>query len=52
MGANTLAAPLLEIFNKSMEPGEFPSKWKEVQITPVLKKGNPEIMCFNDLLCS
>ena len=42
MGANTLAAPLLEIIIKSLASGEFDSKWKEAQITPVLKTGHPE----------
>ena len=30
---------LLDIFNQSSNSGEFPHSWKEVVITPILKKG-------------
>jgi hypothetical protein len=43
LGAATLAHPLTVIFNKSMEEGSFPECWKEALITPVLKKGDPQI---------
>ena len=43
MGSNELALPLMTIFNKSINTGEFPSAWKEAIVTPVLKKGNKEL---------
>ena len=39
-----LADPLLDIINASIESGHFPSKWKQALITPVLKKGNAELL--------
>ena len=32
------------IINKSITCGQFPSKWKEAMITPVLKSGDKEIL--------
>ena len=42
MGAQTLADPLVTIINESVKTGQFPTKWKEAQITTVLKKVSSE----------
>ena len=54
-GARSLIPPLTSIINKSIQEGKFPSKWKEAQVTPVLKKGSPsEISNYRPVtnLCS
>ena len=38
--ATSLATPLAIIFNRSLESGVFPAKWKLASITPVHKSGN------------
>ncbi|KAL1400491.1 hypothetical protein pipiens_007388 [Culex pipiens pipiens] len=38
--AATLANPLAIIFNRSLESGVFPAKWKVASITPIHKSGN------------
>ena len=42
MGTKSLADPLLNIINDSIESGYFPTEWKQALVTPVLKKGNSE----------
>jgi len=37
--ADTLAMPLLAIFNKSLKTGIFPSNWKKSYLTPIYKSG-------------
>jgi hypothetical protein len=44
LGAKHLIAPLTTIVNQSIEEGEFPNDWKEAAVTPVLKKGNPNLL--------
>ena len=44
MGKTNLIPHLTKIFNKSTEDGEFPEQWKDALVTPVLKKGNPELL--------
>jgi len=36
-----LVVPLTRIINNSITNGEFPQKWKETLVTPILKKGDP-----------
>ena len=43
MGAEILTAPLLSIFNQSIDRGEFPTEWKEAILSPVLKKGDKSL---------
>jgi len=38
--AKTIKSPLTKIFNKSIEEGLLPQKWKTSNITPLFKKGN------------
>ena len=38
-GADTIAEPLCQIFNKSLEDGQLPEDWKIANITPIYKKG-------------
>ena len=40
MGAEALIAPLLTIFNKSIDDEKFPDAWKKAIVSPVLKKGD------------
>ena len=44
MGANELAPALATIINESIKTGVFPENWKEAQITPVLKKGDTQLL--------
>ena len=44
MGAPSIAATLINIFNQSISDGGFPSNWKEALVTPVLKKGDPKLV--------
>ena len=37
--AHQLAAPLTELFNKSLSIGQFPDQWKRSSVSPVFKKG-------------
>ncbi|XP_044761984.1 uncharacterized protein LOC123319186 [Coccinella septempunctata] len=41
--ASVLAAPLLTIFNRSLETSCFPEVWKICKVIPVHKKGNKSI---------
>ena len=43
LGKENLIPPLTKIFNKSIDGGEFPAQWKDALVSPVLKKGNPEL---------
>ncbi|KAI8490702.1 hypothetical protein Bbelb_314950 [Branchiostoma belcheri] len=40
VGAQILAPSLTKLFNKSLDTGEFPTKWKQAKITPIYKKGD------------
>ena len=40
-GAVWLAEPLTDLFNLSLQSGSLPMEWKQANITPVYKKGNP-----------
>ena len=44
LGSSSPAAPLLKIINESMQSGVFPEMWKLSVVTPVLKKGNLELL--------
>ena len=44
LGSNIQVNPLTKIINESISKGEFPKAWKEAVVTPVLKKGNPELL--------
>jgi hypothetical protein len=44
LGATNLVAPLTLIVNQSIVEGEFPKEWKEAVVTPILKKGNPQLL--------
>ena len=44
MGSKSLADPLLDIINNSIEAGYFPKDWKDALITPVHKKGSTELL--------
>ena len=44
LGTKNLLAPLTSIVNQSILQGEFPSDWKQAAVTPVLKKGNPQLL--------
>ena len=44
MGTKNLIGPLATIINQSIEDGEFPQSWKEAAVTPVLKKGSPQLL--------
>ncbi|XP_033760638.1 uncharacterized protein LOC117342559 [Pecten maximus] len=35
-----ISTPLAEIFNRSLEDGKLPQKWKEANITAIYKKGS------------
>ena len=40
LGEETLAGPLTEIINQSIETGTFPTQWREAVVVPILKKGD------------
>ena len=44
LGAENLIAPMTAIVNNSIMEGEFPPQWKEAAVTPVLKKGSPQVL--------
>ena len=44
LGTKNLLAPLTSIVNQSIMQGEFPEEWKQAAVTPVLKKGNPQLL--------
>ena len=44
LGTKNLLAPLTTIINQSITQGEFPEAWKQAAVTPVLKKGNPQLL--------
>ena len=44
LGTENLAAPLTAIVNQSIAEGKFPTDWKEASVTPVLKKGDPQLL--------
>lgn len=38
--SSSLAAPVAQLFNRSLRESTFPSRWKEALITPIHKSGN------------
>ena len=44
LGAEVLAAPLTHIINKSIQSGNFPTKWKESKVVPLHKKGDKKTL--------
>ena len=44
LGAKNLIAPMTAIINNSILEGKFPPQWKEAAVTPVLKKGSPQVL--------
>ena len=38
--ADELAAPLTQLFNKSLKEGRLPQIWRDATVTPIFKKGN------------
>src|SRR5277367_6601805 len=39
---DSLAGPLMELFNKSLLEGKVPDDWKVADVTPVYKKGSKQ----------
>ena len=37
-GASVISKPLTTIFNRSLQQGYFPARWKEANVTPIYKK--------------
>ena len=44
LSSSELVCPLSTIINESIMSGVFPAAWKEAQITPVLKKGDTQLL--------
>ncbi len=44
MSAHLIASPLAHIFNLSFSSSKIPTVWKAVQVTPLFKGGNPNIL--------
>jgi hypothetical protein len=44
LGTANLVTPLTTIINQSILEGKFPEDWKEALVSPVLKKGNPQLL--------
>lgn len=42
-GATELAAPLSIFFNSLLRRSKFPSAWKQANVTPIFKKGDPSL---------
>ena len=40
-GASVISKPLSQLFTKSLQKGSFPSIWKEANVCPIFKKGDP-----------
>ena len=42
--ASEISCPITDIFNKSLNSGIFPSKWKDSNLTPVFKSGQKDVV--------
>ncbi|KAI8515451.1 hypothetical protein Bbelb_062640 [Branchiostoma belcheri] len=40
VGAQILAPSLTKLFNRSLDTGKFPTKWKQAKVLPIHKKGD------------
>ena len=49
-GAEIIASPLAELFNKSLSDGMLPQDWVSANITPILKRGINSRYQITDLL--
>ncbi len=38
-----LATPLTDLFNASIQLGQFPNEWKKANVVPIFKAGNPSL---------
>ena len=43
---NVISGPLAALFNRSLNENTFPKSWKVAHVTPIFKKGEPEL-CGN-----
>ena len=42
--ADEISTPLCTMFNLSVSSGQFPSIWKEANVTPIFKKDDPSLV--------
>ena len=42
--ASEIRCPITDIFNKSLNSGIFPTKWKDSNLTPVFKSGQKDVV--------
>ena len=42
--ASEISSPITNIFNKSLNSGIFPTKWKDSNLTPVFKSGQKDVI--------
>ena len=42
--ASEISCPITDIFNKSLNSGIFPTKWKDSNLTPVFKSGQKDVV--------
>ncbi|CAB0011944.1 unnamed protein product, partial [Nesidiocoris tenuis] len=50
--ADVLAIPLAAIFNKSLNAGSFPVKWKDSYVTPIFKSGCKTLVSNYRAVCT
>ena len=43
LGKSILASPITKIINASITEGRVPDCWKEANVVPILKKGDPKV---------
>ena len=42
--ASKISSPITKIFNKSLNSGIFPTKWKDSNLTPIFKSGQKDVI--------